>query len=75
MPLLEGEEKLRLLCQQHNRIEKIENLVSLPNLIFLDLYDNDIKEIASLHTVSTLRVLMLGKNKIEKKRNKNTNTK
>lgn len=75
MPLLEGEEKLRLLCYQHNRIEKIENLVSLPNLIFLDLYDNDIKEIASLHTVSTLRVLMLGKNKIEKIRNLNTNTK
>jgi len=37
MTLMEGEEKLRLLCYQHNKIEKIENLVSLPNLIFLDL--------------------------------------
>lgn len=40
MPLLEGEERLRLLNLQHNSIQKIENLVSLPNLIFLDLYNN-----------------------------------
>ena len=40
LPLLEGEEKLRLLNLQHNHISKIENLVSLPNLIFLDLYNN-----------------------------------
>lgn len=37
LPLLEGEEKLRLLNFQHNKISKIENLVSLPSLIFLDL--------------------------------------
>ena len=30
---------------QHNEISKIENLVSLPNLIFLDLYNNRIHEI------------------------------
>ena len=40
MPLLEGEERLRLLNLQHNHISKIENLVRLPNLIFLDLYNN-----------------------------------
>jgi leucine-rich repeat-containing protein 49 len=40
MPLLEGEERLRLLNLQHNHITKIENLVSLPQLIFLDLYNN-----------------------------------
>lgn len=40
MPLLEGEERLRLLNLQHNHITKIENLVSLPSLIFLDLYNN-----------------------------------
>src|SRR5438105_5836724 len=40
MPLLEGEERLRLLNLQHNHIIKVENLVSLPNLIFLDLYNN-----------------------------------
>ena len=69
MPLLEGEEKLRLLNLQHNHVSKIENLVSLPALIFLDLYNNNIKEICNLHTVPTLRVLMLGKNYIERIRN------
>lgn len=69
MPLLEGEERLRLLNFQHNFITKIENLLSLPNLIFLDLYNNQIKEISSLHTVPTLRVLMLGKNLIDKIKN------
>jgi len=43
--------------------------VSLPALIFLDLYNNNIKEISHLHTVPTLRVLMLGKNYIERVRN------
>lgn len=38
LPLLEGEERLRLLNLQSNQIAKIENLVSLPNLICLDLY-------------------------------------
>ena len=33
LPLLEGEEKLKLLNLQSNAINKIENLVSLPNLI------------------------------------------
>jgi leucine-rich repeat-containing protein 49 len=75
MPLLEGEERLRLLNYQHNYIVKIENLLSLPNLIFLDLYNNQIKEINSLHTVPTLRVLMLGKNLIEKIKNLNGLTK
>ena len=32
LPLLEGEEKLRLLNLQSNQISKIENLVSLPDL-------------------------------------------
>ena len=75
MPLLEGEERLRLLNYQHNYIIKIENLLSLPNLIFLDLYNNQIKEINSLHTVPTLRVLMLGKNVIEKIKNLHALTK
>ena len=75
MPLLEGEERLRLLNYQHNLIPKIENLLSLPNLIFLDLYNNQIKEINGLHTVPTLRVLMLGKNLIDKIKNLNTLTK
>ena len=69
MPLLEGEERLRLLNLQHNLITKIENLVSLPNLIFLDLYNNHIEEISHLHTIPTLRVLMLGKNYIKQIKN------
>ena len=48
VPLLEGEEKLKILTYQHNRINQIENLVSLPNLLYLDLYDNVIKEIDGL---------------------------
>lgn len=68
-PLLEGEEKLKLLTFKGNRIEKIENVVSLPNLIYLDLYDNQIKEIQNLHTVPTLRVLMIAKNNITRIRN------
>lgn len=48
IPLLEGEEKLKILTYQHNRICSIENLVSLPNLLYLDLYDNSIKEIDGL---------------------------
>lgn len=48
VPLLEGEEKLKILTYQHNRVIEIENLVSLPNLLYLDLYDNLIKEIDGL---------------------------
>lgn len=66
LPLLEGEERLRLLNLQSNNIGKIENLVSLPNLICLDLYSNKVAEIQNLHTVPSLRVLMLGKNFITK---------
>lgn len=64
-PLLEGEEKLRLLNFQKNQIAKIENLVSLPSLIFLDLYGNLIEVIENLQPVAaTLKVLMLGKNRV-----------
>jgi leucine-rich repeat-containing protein 49 len=48
MPLLEGEERVKILTYQHNRILKIENLVSLPQLLYLDLYDNQVKDIESL---------------------------
>lgn len=43
IPLLEGEQMLRLLNLQNNSIRKIENLLGLPNLIFLDLYNNRIE--------------------------------
>ena len=37
VPLLEGEEKLKQLNLSINEITTIENIVSLPNLTFLDL--------------------------------------
>lgn len=43
IPLLEGEQVLRLLNLQNNAIRQIENLFGLPNLIFLDLYNNRIE--------------------------------
>lgn len=62
IPLLEGEEKLKILTYQHNRVTKIENLVSLPTLLYIDLYDNMIKEIENLNAITQLRVLLLPKN-------------
>jgi len=47
VPLLEGEEKVKYFNLQNNQIEKIENLVSLPNLTFLDLSSNKVSEISS----------------------------
>ena len=52
------------MINQLNTISKIENLVSLPNLVCLDLYSNKISEIENLHTVPSLRMLSLGKNNI-----------
>jgi Leucine-rich repeat (LRR) protein len=50
-PVLEGEERLRLLNYQNNFISKLENLHNLPNLIFLDLYNNQIKTMENLDQV------------------------
>ncbi|CAD8163706.1 unnamed protein product [Paramecium pentaurelia] len=70
MPLLEGEEKkLRILTYQHNRIQCIQNLVSLPNLLYLDLYDNQIKEIDKLKQIQKFKVLLFPKNQIRRIQN------
>jgi leucine-rich repeat-containing protein 49 len=61
----QGEQRLRLLNYQNNAIERITNLDNLPNLIFLDLYNNRITSMGNLAYVPSLRVLMLGKNKLE----------
>ena len=68
MPLLEGEEKLKMLTFQHNKIVKIENLISLPNLLYLDLHDNLIRDIENL-TIPSLKVLLLAKNQLTKIKN------
>lgn len=65
-PILEGEERLRMLNLQHNSIVQVQNLSSLRRLVFLDLYDNLISEISGLDALLSLRVLMLGKNKIRR---------
>ena len=69
IPLLEGEENLKLLSLESNLIPKIEHLISLNNLRFLNLYDNKINEIENLQTVPRLQALMLGKNNISKIKN------
>ncbi|XP_064192164.1 leucine-rich repeat-containing protein 49-like isoform X1 [Anguilla rostrata] len=65
-PLLEGEERLRLLNFQHNLISRVENLSHLRRLVFLDLYDNRIAEMSGISALASLRVLMLGKNRIKR---------
>ena len=69
IPLLEGEENLKLLSLETNLITKIDHLISLNNLLFLNLYENRISEIENLQTVPKLRALMLGKNNISKIKN------
>ena len=63
--MLEGEERVKYLNLQNNEITKIENLVSLPNLTFIDVSGNKLKDISNFSTVENLRVLMLSKNMIE----------
>ena len=71
IPLLEGEENLKLLSLETNLITKIDHLISLNNLLFLNLYENRISEIDNLQTVPKLKALMLGKNNISKIKNLN----
>ena len=66
VPILHGEDRLRLLNLQKNYISTIENLKGMDSLIFLDLYNNNIQATSGLEHCTTLRILMLGKNKIEK---------
>lgn len=63
LPVLEGEEKLRMLNLQHNSIPHLQNLHILRRLVFLDMYDNLVQEITGLDTLPSLRVLMLGRNR------------
>lgn len=64
---MKGDSRLRLLNYQNNLISKITNLANLSNLIFLDLYNNLIDTLEGpLSTMSSLRVVMVGKNRIEK---------
>ena len=46
IPLLEGEEKLTTLRLCDNRISRIENIVSLPHLLNLNLKGNQLRELS-----------------------------
>jgi len=52
IPLLEGEEKVKLLSLARNEIYKIENLVSMPSLMHLDLSENLLTEIVFSPTIT-----------------------
>uniref|UniRef100_A0A7S1XLY3 U2A'/phosphoprotein 32 family A C-terminal domain-containing protein n=1 Tax=Phaeomonas parva TaxID=124430 RepID=A0A7S1XLY3_9STRA len=66
-PILENEDRLKLLNYQNNYISSVTALEPLTNLIFLDLYNNCIEELGpGLSSVPSLRVLMLGKNRIRR---------
>ena len=56
IPLFETEDnsQLKSLDLESNLITKIDNLISLSNLLFLNLYDNQIKEIENLQFVLDL---------------------
>ena len=59
-----------MLTFQHNKINKIENLISLPHLLYLDLHDNMIKDIENV-ALPTLKVLLIAKNTLTKIKNIN----
>ena len=63
-----------MLTFQHNKVVKIENLISLPHLLYLDLHDNLIKDIENV-AIPTLKVLLIAKNNLTKIKNINELTK
>nr|KAJ3421129.1 hypothetical protein HK105_004424 [Polyrhizophydium stewartii] len=60
------EDQLRLLNFQNNFISRIENLDNLVNLVFLDMFNNQIESIRGLDELVNLRVLMLSRNRIRR---------
>lgn len=62
-PHLNGGDKLCLLNLQHNFISHLQYLTLLPRLVFLDLYDNRLIDVSGISSLTSLRVLLLGKNR------------
>jgi Leucine-rich repeat (LRR) protein len=52
VPLLEGEEAIKVLVLSNNNIRKIDHLVSVPNLHTLDLSCNKLTEINCFWSIS-----------------------
>lgn len=65
IPLVEGEEKAERVKLNNNQIYRIENLVSLPVISFLDVSNNLIHLINNLEGLASLRELRLDNNFIE----------
>ena len=64
-PILEQENRLRLLNYQNNNIRIIQHVENLPNLIFLDFYNNKLTTLdGPVSAAKGLRVLMAGKNRL-----------
>ena len=65
IPIVQKANTIRFLNLRNNFISDIFNLRYLSNLIFLDLYDNHIEHLHdSMNEITSLRVLLLGKNHI-----------
>lgn len=64
-PVIENDQKLRLLSLQHNLISNLDSLKTqcFPYLVFLDIYDNQIDQMGCVEKLDNLRVLLLGKNR------------
>jgi leucine-rich repeat-containing protein 49 len=63
---LPGEAALRLLSYQHNRISALAPaaLATTPQLLFLDLFDNQLGSLAGLDGAPRLRVFLAGRNQL-----------
>lgn len=55
---------LRMLSYQYNQIEHMDHVESLPELAFLDFYANCLTSLQGLAPLKSLRVLMLGRNRL-----------
>lgn len=65
IPLLEGEEELKILLLDKNSITKLDNLISLPKLEILDCSHNRLTDISEIKVLPGLRTVWFGFNLIE----------
>lgn len=66
IPLMEGEEALGKLDLGRNEIQRVENLVSLQNLVILNLSHNLLSTLAGFDNIRSLHVLDLSYNFLTK---------
>ena len=61
---VQNEPHLRLLSYQYNSLTALAQLDNLPLLAFLDCYANNLRSLPDLSCLSSLRILMLGRNQL-----------